>query len=184
MAEQIRQAHGERYASGRGGARVAARPRRMTSKRAWTVIPPARTCSARNGTTRPCPRALNEQLADCRADLEGFGVHFDVWFSERSPTRRAWWPARSKAGEGGQIYAGRRQVVPFRPASATRRTASSSATTAYTYFASDIAYHLNKFERGFDKVIDVWGADHHGYIPRVKGALQALGCRRRQVDGL
>ena len=45
----------------------------------------------------------------------------------------------------------------------------------YTYFASDIAYHLNKFERGFDLVIDVWGADHHGYIPRVKGALQALG---------
>ena len=45
----------------------------------------------------------------------------------------------------------------------------------YTYFASDIAYHLNKFERGFDLVIDVWGADHHGYIARVKGALQALG---------
>ena len=45
----------------------------------------------------------------------------------------------------------------------------------YTYFASDIAYHLDKFERGFDRVIDVWGADHHGYIPRVKGALQALG---------
>ena len=44
----------------------------------------------------------------------------------------------------------------------------------FTYFASDIAYHLNKFDRGFDQVIDVWGADHHGYIPRVKGALQAL----------
>jgi arginyl-tRNA synthetase len=45
----------------------------------------------------------------------------------------------------------------------------------YTYFASDIAYHLNKFERGYEQVINVWGADHHGYIPRVKGALQALG---------
>jgi arginyl-tRNA synthetase len=45
----------------------------------------------------------------------------------------------------------------------------------YTYFASDIAYHVEKFERGFDRVIDVWGADHHGYIARVKGALQALG---------
>ena len=44
----------------------------------------------------------------------------------------------------------------------------------YTYFASDIAYHLNKFERGFDQVINVWGADHHGYIARVKGALTAL----------
>ena len=46
---------------------------------------------------------------------------------------------------------------------------------AYTYFASDIAYHAEKFARGFDLVIDVWGADHHGYIPRVKGALSALG---------
>jgi arginyl-tRNA synthetase len=45
----------------------------------------------------------------------------------------------------------------------------------YTYFAADIAYHLNKFERGFDQLIDVWGADHHGYIPRVKGALEAAG---------
>jgi arginyl-tRNA synthetase len=45
----------------------------------------------------------------------------------------------------------------------------------YTYFAADIAYHLNKFERGFDRVIDIWGADHHGYIPRVKGALTAAG---------
>jgi len=45
----------------------------------------------------------------------------------------------------------------------------------YTYFASDIAYHYNKFERGFDRVIDIWGADHHGYMPRIKGALSALG---------
>ena len=45
----------------------------------------------------------------------------------------------------------------------------------YTYFASDIAYHAEKFERGFERVIDVWGADHHGYIPRVRGALEALG---------
>jgi arginyl-tRNA synthetase len=45
----------------------------------------------------------------------------------------------------------------------------------YTYFASDIAYHLNKYERGFARIIDIWGADHHGYIPRVKGAVQALG---------
>jgi arginyl-tRNA synthetase len=52
----------------------------------------------------------------------------------------------------------------------------------YTYFASDIAYHLDKLERGFDKVIDVWGADHHGYIPRVKGALTALGLDAGKLD--
>src|SRR5690606_28920164 len=49
-------------------------------------------------------------------------------------------------------------------------------------FASDIAYHLNKFERGFDRLIDVWGADHHGYIARVKGAIQALGLPAERLD--
>jgi arginyl-tRNA synthetase len=52
----------------------------------------------------------------------------------------------------------------------------------YTYFASDIAYHLNKFERGYDLVINVWGADHHGYIARVKGALEALGLNQEQLS--
>src|SRR6185369_2961267 len=51
----------------------------------------------------------------------------------------------------------------------------------YTYFASDIAYHLNKFERGYDLVIDVWGADHHGYIGRVEGALEALGLNKDKL---
>ena len=52
----------------------------------------------------------------------------------------------------------------------------------FTYFASDIAYHLDKIERGFERVIDVWGADHHGYIARVKGALAALGMNPAQLD--
>ena len=51
-----------------------------------------------------------------------------------------------------------------------------------TYFASDIAYHREKFERGFEHVIDVWGADHHGYVPRLKGALAALGCDPRSFE--
>jgi arginyl-tRNA synthetase len=52
----------------------------------------------------------------------------------------------------------------------------------FTYFASDIAYHLNKFERGFERVIDVWGADHHGYIPRVKGAMRALSLDPEKLE--
>jgi arginyl-tRNA synthetase len=53
-----------------------------------------------------------------------------------------------------------------------------------TYFASDIAYHMDKLERGFDRVIDVWGADHHGYVPRVKAALEALGDDPSKLDVL
>ena len=53
-----------------------------------------------------------------------------------------------------------------------------------TYFASDIAYHMDKLERGFDRVIDIWGADHHGYVPRVKAALQALGDDPKKLDVL
>jgi len=53
-----------------------------------------------------------------------------------------------------------------------------------TYFASDIAYHMNKLERGYDRVLDVWGADHHGYVPRVKAALEALGDDASKLDVL
>ena len=53
-----------------------------------------------------------------------------------------------------------------------------------TYFASDIAYHLNKLERGFDRIINIWGADHHGYIPRVQAVIQAFGKSRETVEVL
>ncbi|MBN2397284.1 MAG: arginine--tRNA ligase, partial [Deltaproteobacteria bacterium] len=53
---------------------------------------------------------------------------------------------------------------------------------APTYFAADIAYHLNKYERGFDRVINVWGADHHGYIPRMQACIQALGRKKEDLE--
>ena len=56
------------------------------------------------------------------------------------------------------------------------------STGELTYFAADIAYHLDKFRRGFDLVIDVWGADHHGYIPRMKAAVEAMGKDREQLQ--
>jgi arginyl-tRNA synthetase len=121
--------------------------------------------------------ALGEQLADCRQDLEEFGVMFDHWFSEQS------------LYTGGQVE---QAVAQLEAAAHTyvhegalwfRSTAFGDEKDRvlrrengiYTYFASDIAYHLEKFSRGFTRVIDVWGADHHGYVPRVKGALRASG---------
>jgi arginyl-tRNA synthetase len=121
--------------------------------------------------------ALTEQLGDCRNDLQEFGVHFDHWFSERS-LYDAGHVARAleKLEQAGHLYEqdGARWFRSTAFGDEKDRVVQRD-NGQYTYFASDIAYHLNKFERGFARVIDVWGADHHGYIPRVRGALQALG---------
>lgn len=127
---------------------------------------------------------LNEQLTGCRADLEEFGVNFDVWFSERS---------LYDSGEVAQVVdrlAAHNHTYEQDGALWFRSMAFGDEKDRvvrrdngiYTYFASDIAYHLNKFARGFDKLIDVWGADHHGYIARVKGALTATGADAGRLD--
>ncbi len=127
--------------------------------------------------------ALNEQLEDCRTDLGEFGVVFDHWFSERSLFDSGMVERAIRALEQrGHIHV-RDGAKWFRSTlfGDEKDRVVQRENGQYTYFASDIAYHLNKFERGFDLVIDVWGADHHGYIPRVKGAIEALGLNPTQV---
>jgi arginyl-tRNA synthetase len=121
--------------------------------------------------------ALKEQLADCRSDLAEFGVAFDGWVSERllhdsGKVERA----LRRLEERGHVYE-KDGAKWFRSSSYgdEKDRVVRRENGQYTYFASDIAYHLDKFERGFDIAIDVWGADHHGYVARVKGALAALG---------
>ncbi len=120
--------------------------------------------------------ALSEQLADCRDDLEQFGVHFDVWFSEQALFDTGL-VARcvEMLEKNGHLYVqnGARWFKSTTFGDEKDRVVQRE-NGLYTYFASDIAYHLNKFERGFDKVINIWGADHHGYISRVNGAITAL----------
>jgi arginyl-tRNA synthetase len=121
--------------------------------------------------------ALTEQLGDCRNDLLEFGVTFDRWFSERSLYDAGYVErALTRLEEAGQVYV-QDGAKWFRSTAFgdEKDRVVQRDNGQYTYFASDIAYHLNKFERGLDVVIDVWGADHHGYIQRVKGALSALG---------
>lgn len=129
---------------------------------------------------------LNSILDDIRRDLEGFGVVYEEWFSERQLTEDgavgraierlkdashlyeqdgAWWFRSTEFGD-------EKDRVVVRDNGQT------------TYFASDIAYHMQKLERGFERVIDVWGADHHGYVPRVKAALSALGDDTSKLDVL
>ena len=128
--------------------------------------------------------ALDTQLNDCRDDLAEFGVTFDGWFSERSLfTSGQVDRAVEQLEQRGHIYV-QDGAKWFRSSNFgdEKDRVVQRENGQYTYFASDIAYHLEKFERGFDRVIDVWGADHHGYVPRVKGALAALGQDTSRLD--
>ncbi len=128
---------------------------------------------------------LKNKLASIKSSLERFGVTYDCWFSERSLhdsgqvkaavaelDERGWlltkddaiWIDCSRMGED------------MKPEVLVR------SNGVPTYFAADIAYHKNKFQRGFDTVIDVWGADHHGHVARMQGSMEALGYRRDQLE--
>ena len=129
---------------------------------------------------------LNDILDDIRDDLREFGVVYEEWYSERTLEERgAVNKTIQRLREAGQIYE-QDGALWFRSTAfgdeKDRVVQRENGQT--TYFASDIAYHLEKFERGFARVIDVWGADHHGYVPRVKGALQALGANPDRLDVL
>ncbi len=120
--------------------------------------------------------ALTEQLGDCRNDLMEFGVEFEHWFSEQSLFDNGLVAHAIELLEKKNCLYLQDGATWFRSTDFgdEKDRVVQRENGQFTYFASDIAYHLNKFDRGFDQVIDVWGADHHGYIPRVKGALQAL----------
>jgi len=127
--------------------------------------------------------ALTEQLEDCRNDLTEFGVTFDSWFSEESLfitglVDRA--VATLEKHDHIYLQDGAKWFRSTHFGDEKDRVVQRE-NGLYTYFASDIAYHLNKYERGFDRIVNVWGADHHGYIPRVKGALTALGLNAEQL---
>ncbi|KZZ57244.1 arginine--tRNA ligase, partial [Oleiphilus sp. HI0122] len=111
---------------------------------------------------------------DIRDDLGEFGVHYQQWFSEASLADKID-DALARLDANGFLYE-QNGAIWFKSTAfgddKDRVVKRDNGET--TYFASDIAYHLNKFERGYDRVVNVWGADHHGYIARVKAALQAM----------
>jgi len=121
--------------------------------------------------------ALNTVLDDIKDDLGGFGVHFDTWFSEQSLLE----DGSIKKGiqaliEGGHTFE-KEGALWFKATDFgdEKDRVLIRANGQTTYFASDVAYHWNKYDRGFDRVIDVFGADHHGYVTRVRSAVSALG---------
>ena len=130
--------------------------------------------------------ALTSQVDEIREDLAEFGVTFDRWYSERSlVTSGAIERATARLLEAGHAYK-KDGATWFRAAEFgdEKDRVIVRENGQPTYFASDIAYHMEKFERGFERVIDVWGADHHGYVSRVKGALAALGENPDNFDAL
>jgi len=130
--------------------------------------------------------AVDHILRGIQKDLSDFDAHFDTWFSEKTlheenAVERALGALKEKGhtytSEGNlwfnsTLFGDDKDRVVLRD------------TGVPTYFASDIAYHLNKLERGFDRIINIWGADHHGYIPRIKAVIEAFGKSRETVEVL
>jgi len=133
--------------------------------------------SAADGTLRFARFGIEEMLRETKEDLERFGVRFDTWFEQSGLMRSgrltsaldrlkqqgllfedegAWWFRSTAFGDDKD-----RVVI--------------KQGGEYTYLSSDIAYHQEKYERGFDQIIDIWGPDHHGYIARVRASIEALG---------
>lgn len=122
-------------------------------------------------------QVLERQLAECRGVLERFGVTFDRWYSEQSLYTEGKVAATlDSLRAAGHLYEND-GALWFRSTTFgdDKDRVVQRDNGLYTYFASDIAYHADKLDRGYTRIIDVWGADHHGYIPRVKAAITALG---------
>lgn len=127
---------------------------------------------------------LNSILKDIREDLEEFGVHYEHWYSEQSLAEKDLINSAVKQlQDAGHIYE-EKGALWFRSTNFgdEKDRVVVRDNGQGTYFASDIAYHLDKFDRGYNRVINVWGADHHGYVPRVKAALTAMGKDDNKLD--
>jgi len=129
---------------------------------------------------------LNTILEGIKEDLKDFGVEYEEWFSERSLANKNLIKKAVERLQKADFVYEKNGALWFKSTAfgdeKDRVVVRDNGQS--TYFASDIAYHMDKMERGFDRVIDIWGADHHGYIPRVKAALQALGDDVDKLDVL
>jgi arginyl-tRNA synthetase len=132
-----------------------------------------------------CSAGLEANLRDIRNELSAFGVHFDQWYSERSlATSGRIEQALERLRQGDHIYRSADGATWFRASALgdgkDRVVVRSNGQP--TYFASDIGYLLDKYERGFGRIIYVLSADHHGYIARLRAATRGLGLAEEQLE--
>ena len=121
-----------------------------------------------------------------KGELKDFDVHFDVWTSQARLVRaKKIEKVFAKLKKKGFLYE-HEGALWFKSTAFgdDKDRVVIKSDGSYTYLAPDIAYHLDKFKRGFDKLINIWGPDHHGYIPRLKAAVQALGYPKEVIDVL
>lgn len=121
--------------------------------------------------------ALEEKLKSIKSVLSDFGVNYDVWFSEQSLLEAGAVQDTLEFLRGKGCVYETEGALWFKATDfgVEKDEVLVRSNGLSTYFASDIAYHRNKFQRGFEWVIDIWGADHHGHVPRMKAAVKALG---------
>ncbi|MDR3135096.1 MAG: arginine--tRNA ligase, partial [Deltaproteobacteria bacterium] len=129
-------------------------------------------------------KAMNILLDEIKKELKGFGIRHDTWFSEKSLyDKHLVEECFDFLDKKGHTY--RKAGALWFKSTAfgdDKDRVLVKSDGEMTYFASDIAYHKGKFDRGFDFLIDLWGSDHHGYIPRVKAAIEALGHPKGELD--
>ncbi|CAM5192486.1 Arginine--tRNA ligase OS=Ureibacillus acetophenoni OX=614649 GN=argS PE=3 SV=1 [Ureibacillus acetophenoni] len=127
---------------------------------------------------------LKLELEKLKNDLANFRVHFDVWYSETSLYQNGKIDvALDKLKANGHVFE-QDGATWFRSTTFgdDKDRVLKKSDGSFTYLTPDIAYHEDKIQRGFDKLINIWGADHHGYIPRMKAAIQALGYDRDKLE--
>ncbi|TDO95056.1 arginyl-tRNA synthetase [Halanaerobium saccharolyticum] len=127
--------------------------------------------------------AYQKMLKNIEEDLEEFGIEFDNWFSERTLHPDKVQQAIELLRDKGYIFE-KEDALWFKSTDFgdDKDRVIIKSDGSPTYLAADMAYHLDKLERGFDKLINVWGADHHGYIPRMKAVIEAFGYDRETLE--
>jgi arginyl-tRNA synthetase len=120
--------------------------------------------------------AYQQMLDNIRTDLNSFGIEFDNWFSEQTLHSDAIEEVIAELREKDLVYK-KNDALWFKATEFgdDKDRVVVKSDGSYTYLAPDIAYHKNKYQRGFDEAINVWGADHHGYIARMQAVVEALG---------